>query len=318
MSGEKGKHAPVLVPMPNPSAGSTNPAASLSSLWGYIQPALDHIVRSVSHDTSKAPAIDVGYHMGIHTATYNYFSTQSEHASADKVSTSGIDLYEQLDKYYAEVARDLLLGAPQDDSALIQYIITCFHRYSVGAYAVNRLLNYVNRHIVRRAVEENRGWLHLNDMITNVVRTITTEDENSKERRTEELKQWGYVDGGSATLIAEAEACAEAASPLDHIVPVSSLALRRLRVEFFEPLLAVPKVKGRAKVKNKKPLLVNGGKMGPKGRLARAAKTLLELEGRDEEERRKVAEELANALRMVGIRAEHPLRKKLDTFVAQT
>ena len=52
----------------------------------------------------------------------------------------------------------------------------------------------------------------------------------------------------------------------------------------------------------------------PRGRLARAVKDLLEGEGGDIEERRRVAGELAIVLRTCGIRVDHPLRKKLDKF----
>lgn len=64
MAIDKGKQ--VAVPYSNspllgtPTAGpSINPSASLLALWGYIQPALDHIVRSPTNDITKAPAIDV-------------------------------------------------------------------------------------------------------------------------------------------------------------------------------------------------------------------------------------------------------------------
>jgi hypothetical protein len=323
--------------MTNPSAGSANPSASLSALWEYIQPALDHIIRSPTNDPMKAPVIDVVYHMGIHTATYNYFTAHTEQRQREETQMAShspeprivvgmanrTDLYSQLDRYYAEVARELLLGAPQDDSVLIHYIIPCFNRYAAGAQAVSRLLNYVNRLLGKRALDEDKGWLRLSDVLESMSKTIVagdTQDSISKqvkEKRTDELKKWGYVDGGSTELMAQAEACAEAASPPDRIVPISSLALRRLRVDFFEPLLAVPKVlkaKAKAMAKAQKPSLENGDKARPKGRLARAVKALLESTDGDEEKRRWLVAELAIALRTVGVRAGHPLRKKLDKY----
>lgn len=220
------------------------------------------------------------------------------------------------------MAEELLLGAPQDDSTLIHYIVPCFNRYSAGAQSVNRLLNYVNRHYVKRAVDEDKGWLCLNDILESVAKTITPEDTREniskrlRERRTDELKKWGYMDGGSNELLAQAEACAEAASPLDRIIPLSSLALRRFRIEFIEPLLAVPKVKGK-KRKKKIPTVSSGSSPQlPKGRLARAVKELLESNGGDQEEKNILASDLAKALRNVGVRTDHPLRKRLDKFVA--
>jgi hypothetical protein len=58
-----------------------------------------------------------------------------------------------------------------------------------------------------------------------------------EDMMTVELKKWGYTGAGSASVLAKAEACAEAASTLDRVVPLSSLALRRFRTEFIKPLL---------------------------------------------------------------------------------
>jgi hypothetical protein len=321
--------SPSIPPLPNPSAGSANPSASLSALWGYIQPAVNHLVRSPSNDPRKAPSIDIEYHMGIHTATYNYFTTQSESGNAlfrhaniasETSASSGADLYEQLDIYLTETARELFLAAPQDDSTLIHYIVPCFHRYSAGAHSVNRLLNYVNRHYVKRAIDEDKGWFRLADVLESIAKNITATDTPEqlskilREKRTEELKKWGFEEGGPAELLSQAEACAEAGSPPDRVVSVSSLAHRRFRTEFVDPLLAVPKIKAKGKAKNKK-TAQPPAMSGPKSRLARAVKELLESETGNREERGWLAAELAKTLKMVGVRAEHPLRKRLDKFV---
>jgi hypothetical protein len=227
-----------------------------------------------------------------------------------------------LDRYFAEAARELLHGAPEDDTDLVHYIIPCFNRYSAGAKSVNRLLNYVNRHYVKRAVDDDKGWLSIADVLEHVAKTALPNDTREqlakklREKRTDELKKWGYVDGGSAELMAEAEACAEAASTPDRIIHISSLAHRRFRTEFLEPLLAVPKMKGKHKVKKKIPKTNGAGPPPnqPKGRLARSVKELLESKGGDEEKKMEDARQLANMLRRVGVRPEHLLRKKLDKF----
>lgn len=273
--------------------------------------------------------------MGIHTATYNYFTTQSQCATAGhglaaaqrdngKAATiSGSDLYEQLDKYYSDTARELLLDSPEDHTTLIHYLIPCFNRYLAGAQSINRLLNYVNRHYVKRAVDEDKGWLRLNDILDGVARNIKGDDTREKiarklkERKTVELKAWGYVDGGSAELLAQAESCAESASAQDRIVPLSSLALRRFRTELLEPLLKAPKIHGKGKKKRPPP---SGGDKSslPKGRLARAAKELLETTPGGENEKRRIAAEIADMMKMVGIRSDQPLRKKLEKYVVAT
>jgi len=333
MSKVQTEPAAFLPPMGNPSAGSANPSASLSALWGYILPALNHIARAPTNTPEKAPAIDLAYHMGIHTATYNYITTAPDlpvpafplGAPASnkerQTDSTGMDLYLHLDKFFTDHARELLLGAPEDDTTLVQYLIPCFKRYAVGAHSINRLLNYVNRHYVKRAVDEDKGWLTLGDMLDTVARSIqegrTREQiaQRLKEKRMDELKKWGYEVGGPPEMLAEAELCAEAASSLDRVVPLHALALRRFRTEFVEPLLAAPNMKGKRRRPGAPP--ANGSKNNlPKGRLARSVEELLGVQGGDSEQRRGLATDLAAMLRVVGVQHIHPMRKKLDKFLA--
>ena len=183
-------------------------------------------------------------------------------------------------------------------------------------------MNYVNRHYVKRAVDEDRGWLRLHDVLDSVAKNISTEDSREvisrmlREKRIQELKKWGYVEGDPPEKAAFAESCAEAASPLDRIVPLSSLAHRRFRTEVMEPLLASPKIKGKSKAKRKVPKAPSGTNPAlPKGRLARAVKELLETDAVDEVERLRLALGLAYALKVVGIRSDHSLRKSLDKYI---
>ncbi|KAG6372842.1 hypothetical protein JVT61DRAFT_7268 [Boletus reticuloceps] len=211
-----------------------------------------------------------------------------------------------------DLAWEMLLGTPEDDMALVQYIIPCFKRYSMGAHSVNRLLNYINRHYVKRAVDEDEGWLMLSD-IFDVEEGNTRKAKSLRERRVEELKKWGYEEGGLAETLALAKQCVEAASTLDCVVPLAALALRRFRTEFIEPLLAAPKVKGKkgtpgaASVGDKSHL--------PKSRLACSVQELLGVQDVSPEECLGLARDLAATLCAIGVRNGHPLRKKLDKFL---
>ena len=367
--------------LPNPPTGSTNPSASLSALWNYIKPALDHIIRSPTNNLAKAPAVDVSYHMGIHTALYNYFTTHvsgssippphdttatsTNHTGTPRSSSSstadqppGYDVYDQLDTYFADVAREVLLGAPTDDSTLVQYLVPSFIRYSTGAQSINRLLNYVNRQYVKRAVDEDKGWLRIGDILSEQVSTAAATEEGAgvhrldgtashrkiaermRERRAVELRKWGAPDaGGTVEQLVQAEACAEAASASGRVVPVLSLAYRRFRTEVLEPLLVVPKAKGEGKEKRKGKRKKKGrdavandtvdaaavvvpaadvdnkvASVGPRGRLARAVKELLESKGEDEEERNRLASEMADMLMRTGVHGDQPLRRRLRRY----
>jgi hypothetical protein len=334
--------------------------------------------------------VDVSYHMGIHTALYNYFTNHattspappppshpSKCASAPTsfrgssgALTPGHDVYDRLDAYFADVAREVLLGAPLDDSLLVHYLVPCFIRYSAGAQSIHRLLNYVNRQYVRRAVDEDKGWLRIGDIISaELAESLAVAPgagegrgrdgrddrpgsadahrriaEKMHERRAAELRRWGAPDGATTEQLAVAEACAEAASAPERVVPVLSLAYRRFRTEVLEPLLAVPKPKGEGNKKKKgkgkqaaaaaaaaagaggsnsigaaaaAPVIVAEADkvaVGPRGQLARAVKELLESKGGDEEERNTLACEMADMLMRAGVRPDHPLRRRLRKY----
>jgi hypothetical protein len=236
----------------------------------------------------------------------------------------GHELYVQLDKYFADTARDLLLDSPQPgaiDHTLIRYTLDCFHRYSTGAQAINRLLNYVNRHYVKRAADDDRGWLRLTDVLSTVSPPSPISfgaqqrafSQRLREKKEQELRKWGYCEGGSAESLARAEACAEAASSLDRVIPLASLAHRRFRVEFLEPQIAVLK-QPINKTRKKVPKINSSGPVLPKGRLARAIEDLLNSKDVDDIHKKTLARELAIMFRTVGVRSEHPLCKRLSKF----
>jgi len=49
------------------------------------------------------------------------------------VPPPGHDIYDRLDEYFVGVARELLLGAPLDDSALVHDLVPCSVYYSTDA-----------------------------------------------------------------------------------------------------------------------------------------------------------------------------------------
>lgn len=261
---------------------------------------------------------------------FSSFTSQSEASSAvasatarGKTPVGGSDIYDQLDRYFAEVCQEIAMNAPDDEATLVHYLVPAFNRYSSGAQSANRLLSYVNRHYVKRAVDDDRGWLRLNDVLESVVKTITIEDTREKiskrlrEKRAEELKRWGYSEGDPSETLLRAEACSESASSADRVVPIASLAHRRFRTEVVEPMLLAPKSKGTSKAKHKIPKAPTGAApYRPKGRLGRAVQHLMTADDVAEEERTRLLSGLAHALETIGVRPDHALRKRIDKYLS--
>lgn len=84
--------------------------------------------------------------MGIYTSCYNFFTARTDSSPAPLLSLgksgragnrSGAEIYDHLDSYYADAARELLLGTPpDDDETLVSYVIPAINRFTTGAYAV--------------------------------------------------------------------------------------------------------------------------------------------------------------------------------------
>ena len=117
---------------------------SLSTLWSYIHPTLDLIIRSSWDDTSinrNASPVSMQHRMGIHTACYNYFTPHFKGGRSAKVR--GKDLYKEIDNFFAATAQELVFHIP-DDHTTIHYVLSAFDRYRAAAMSIQTLLHAVN------------------------------------------------------------------------------------------------------------------------------------------------------------------------------
>ncbi|KAG8741182.1 hypothetical protein FRC10_003227 [Ceratobasidium sp. 414] len=206
--------------------------------------------------------------------------------------------YLRLEDTFRRHAQMVLDAAPVNDSHLVDYLLAQYDRYARSAAYIARLFSYLHRHFVRRMIAAGHGWLDTapRETISELVRSPPLrrptereiEDRVTKEiqaRRLAELKKWGYTPGSSARsreTEAGAEACAEAASSPDKIVPVVSLALRQWRIGLLEPLTA-------------------------DGRLPRAVLLLVRRPGVKD----KTPERVQRMLKSCGVRGVDPSRKTL-------
>jgi len=282
--------------------------------------------------------------MGIHTAIYNYFTSQSRtdptgrrdgqstgssripsatggRLDSNWTSTSP-DLYTLLDKYLQSAVQEIFQTLPNSSESLVKYYVAQFERFAAGMQSIHRLLNYINRHYVKRAQDEDRGWLRMVDVLDEKLAKSLVLDgrlaqnkilDTLKERRLKELEEWGYDPTAGEESSVLAETCAEAASAPDRIVHINAMGLRRWRINMAEPLLTVPKVGSKAtrgagghkpsSGANRPPALMS--------RLSRAVHEVLESGPLSDSEKEDLAERLDKSLHMVGIRRDQPARKKL-------
>lgn len=196
------------------------------------------------------------------THTHNELTIASQQSTVDEHtervrSMVGYDLYVQLEEYLRNVAKDIRNAAPFEDSALPSYYLHSHARFTNGLAVLNGLFSYLNRHFITRAAGEGLGWVSMYDIIkerrptqsphshgTSTMVSANRQKKSKKDvelvetRKKELLKQhWDFV-GGSPEQRRAAEACAEAGSSPDRIVPIASLGHRCWRLEVVEPFLS--------------------------------------------------------------------------------
>ncbi|KAF9454948.1 hypothetical protein P691DRAFT_691126, partial [Macrolepiota fuliginosa MF-IS2] len=295
-----------------------------------MQPAIDHIMTSTAQG-DKTPGVDYTLYTNIHSSLYNYFTNRCNEVGPMEQNGKlpGHEVYDKLEDYFQDTCRGILLAGPEGGADLVLYIVSTFQRYNMRVSAVERLINYVNRHYVKRAVEEGKGWMALNDALAKcrTLRSAPNEASEPDERTISqikldakllEMKRWGYEDGDSKERATMAEACAEAASSVDRIVPVLSLARRRFRTEVFEPLLVSPKPNDAPRAKNKIKTPPGPPPYRPKGRLARAVQTYNDSRAVPISESKPVLSALDLALSTAGVRQETHIRKRLRQLLSAT
>ncbi|KAF5356158.1 hypothetical protein D9756_003982 [Leucocoprinus leucothites] len=303
------------------ASSSANPASSFSALWAHLQPAIDYVMTSTSED-EEPPKVDYTLYANIHSSLYNYFAKCCNEVgfAAPDGSLPGHEVYDKLDEYFQNTCKEILLEGPGDGPELVAYVVSAFQRYNKRASAVERLTSYINRHYVRRALDEEKGWINLSDALEIARQNRTSPDSTSgSDQRTiaqikfdskiSELKKWGYKEGELKESAPAAEARAEAASSLDRIVPVLSLARRRFRIEVLEPLLVYPKYNNKARLKNRVKPPTGPPPYRSKGRLARGVQNYHD--SYPISDSRQVLSMLDLTLSTTGIRPETHLRKRL-------
>ncbi|KAF9072851.1 hypothetical protein BDP27DRAFT_1319509 [Rhodocollybia butyracea] len=225
------------------------PYETVESFWATAGPALERIF-----DSPDIP-VDIETYSSVYSKCFNYQNTQHNSKVQKRSSPSqgvgnglqvatpvptvsgprvdsvhGMAGYRKVDDFFAERAKKIFDNVPDDSSSdLARYIVTEFARYSTAAQISFRMLSHMQRMFIALRVQEGYGWS-----------LVPVHDASFlAETREYKAERWGYRKGSDSNLGTwdEVESWAEAGSALNCIVPIPSLAFRRFRIVFLEPLL---------------------------------------------------------------------------------
>ena len=132
----------------------------LDATWAFLEDGVNRIM------TNLKDGVDMKSYMGIYTAVHNFCTSQKAVASGGGVIGGnahrgahllGEDLYKNLRAYLKNHLEVLYVQSKGHvDEALLTYYIREWDRYTTAAKYVNHLFKYLNRHWVKREVDEGK------------------------------------------------------------------------------------------------------------------------------------------------------------------
>ena len=132
----------------------------LDATWAFLEDGVNRIM------TNLKDGVDMKSYMGIYTAVHNFCTSQKAVASGGGVIGGnahrgahllGEDLYKNLRQYLKNHLEVLYVQSKGHvDEALLTYYIREWDRYTTAAKYVNHLFKYLNRHWVKREVDEGK------------------------------------------------------------------------------------------------------------------------------------------------------------------
>lgn len=132
----------------------------LAATWTFLEAGVDKIM------TNLKDGVDMNTYMGIYTAVHNFCTSQKAVATGGGIIGGnahrgahllGEDLYKNLKEYLTGHLEGLYERSKGHvDEALLTYYIREWDRYTTAAKYTNHLFRYLNRHWVRREVDEGK------------------------------------------------------------------------------------------------------------------------------------------------------------------
>ncbi|KAL2754599.1 hypothetical protein ACRALDRAFT_1063399 [Sodiomyces alcalophilus JCM 7366] len=148
--------APQMPPVPNKE--------DAVATWNYLEAGIDRVMLHLEL------GIDMHTYMGVYTAVHNFCTSQK--AVGLGMSTNGAsigsgnhrgahllgeELYKKLTHYLTKHLRDLLQEAKtHSNEALLAFYIKEWNRYTNAAKYIHHLFSYLNRHWVKREMDEGK------------------------------------------------------------------------------------------------------------------------------------------------------------------
>ncbi|OWP05543.1 cullin [Marssonina coronariae] len=144
------------------AAASTMPPVpnreDLGATWRYLEAGVSKIMSNLQD------GMDMQTYMGVYTAVHNFCTSQKAVSNSSQGVIGGAhphllgeDLYNNLIVYLTGYLENLVdESRTHSDEALLTFYIREWDRYTVAAKYINHLFKYLNRHWVKREMDEGK------------------------------------------------------------------------------------------------------------------------------------------------------------------
>lgn len=132
----------------------------LASTWAYLEEKVDNVMHRLRE------GVDMVTYMGVYTKVHNFCTSQKPASAAQAGSVHngsrgahllGQEIYDLLGKYLSDHLAGVLTQAEtHTDEALLSFYIREWKRYTDAARYNNHLFKYLNRHWVKREMDEGK------------------------------------------------------------------------------------------------------------------------------------------------------------------
>ncbi|GKU02612.1 cullin 1 [Fusarium langsethiae] len=131
----------------------------IGATWTYLQAGIARVMNDLEQ------GIDMQMYMGVYTAVHNFCTSQKAvgmnsptmHSNHRGAHLLGEELYNKLIDYLKHHLEDLVnQSKTHTDEALLAFYIKEWGRYTVAAKYIHHLFRYLNRHWVKREIDEGK------------------------------------------------------------------------------------------------------------------------------------------------------------------
>lgn len=136
----------------------------IGATWNYLQIGIARVM------TDLERGIDMQMYMGVYTAVHNFCTSQKAvgfsggptmHATHRGAHLLGEELYNKLIAYLQNHLEGLVeKSKSHTDEALLAYYIREWGRYTTAAKYIHHLFRYLNRHWVKREIDEGKKYIY--------------------------------------------------------------------------------------------------------------------------------------------------------------